>query len=256
MLNKNFTGFLILSSQIFSGQTASQFIYGHSKSVENENREFVCVVSTNEQWDAEHVFYGESKLSGVDDQFASDIDLGKTGSIKVAAGGHLTLEDVSISGLRGDNFKCEDETASITFKNCRLSINRAYRFSSGSFTVDGKLSICGKGTFSYESKIISEILDNSVLEVEENGCLRFSSKYSKSPNFIKFNKMSVLSLSGACLCVDAQKTKIEHGKIRLKKKCVFQTSNDGKIIIGKDCSIDELVRWGFLNVDGDVSFES
>ena len=252
MLNKSFTGFLVLSSQIFSGQTTSQLIYGKPKSV--ENRDVVCVVSNNEQWNDEHVFYGESKISRADDQFAGNIDLGTTGSIKVAAGGHLTLEDVSISGLCGENFKCEDDTALITFKNCRLYINRAYRFSSGSFTVDDKLSIGGKGIFSYESKVISEILDNSILEIEENGSLRFSAKYSKSINFIKLNKTSVLSLNGACLYVDAQEAKVENGTISVEKICSFKTSNDGKIIIGKDC-VTECVAGGSFYSEGDVVFE-
>jgi hypothetical protein len=215
---------LALSSQMFCGQVSSTESTDQKLTVYEE----IEYVVSNELLDEELIFSGESRLCGGSNDCSGLLKFGEKGSIKVAAGGHLIVEDITLQGLRAENFKCEDSSASVTFKNVHLSIKGAYKFSSGHFNVDGKLSIRG-GLFSYESRMRSEILDDSLLEVEGGAFLRFSSKYSNDLNFIKMGPKSILCLDGGCLCIDAQKVLFESGALKIGEGGYFRCSNGGRL---------------------------
>jgi len=82
------------------------------------------------------------------------------GNLVVAPGGNLTLHDMHILGVAGNNIRAQGDAASITFRNVSMDLSSDYSFTSGAIKFKEDVIISGTNTFGYSPTNISSGIDS------------------------------------------------------------------------------------------------
>ena len=186
-------------------------------------------------------FSGNTWFSGV----GNALEIKSGGNIVVTPGGHLTMHDMNIFGLSGNNIRCQGDTSSLTFKNTGINLASNYSFTSGRISFEEDVIISGTNVFEYRpTNINSGIASNSTLYVDTGITFSYAPDSANRDLLGMTDKSSHLYLNGCTL-------KSTTTGMRLTKGTLFVNYiND--VINDNATSISEGFALGDGNVDHDV----
>jgi len=116
------------------------------------------------------VFSGTTVFDGQ----GNALNLQDGGRIYVDDNSSLTLENVTLSGVKGLNLKCQNDSSSITLKNSKIHLTEDFDFVNGSILFQKDVVLCGAYQFGYSTSRSSTIDSNSVLYVDEGTIFKYS----------------------------------------------------------------------------------
>jgi len=141
-------------------------------------------------------FSGNTWFSGV----GNALELLPGGNLVVIPGGHLTLHDMPIIGLSGNNIRCQGNSASITFKNAQFALTSNYSFTSGKIRFEEDVIISGTNVFEYRpTNINSGIASHSTLYLDTGVTFSYAPDSTNHDLLGMTDKTSRLYLNGCTL---------------------------------------------------------
>ena len=176
-------------------------------------------------------FAGNTILNGND----TTLTLGSGGQLVVARGSTLTLRNITISGVGGNNIVCLDNTAALAFDNVKLCLSSNYNFSSGAFSVNRSLDITGNSTFAYSTSKTSTILAASELLIDRNMTFSYDAP-STNKNLLEFyNPTAILHCNTSTLHTTQTGIQLTNGTLMIEGQVTLEneaTTMAGAIVFG------------------------
>lgn len=151
------------------------------------------------------------------------LDLGTTGSLVVASGSTLNLQNMILKNVSGLNIRCEDETAQIILQNVQIEAVGDIRFPYGSIVFEKKNKMKGSYVFAYESSQTSTIQTQSSLILDLNFTFSYyPSNYAS--NLLQFiDDTSQLTLNNASLVATCSGMSLTTGTLFAKGVCAINS---------------------------------
>jgi len=169
-------------------------------------------------------FEGTCLVNGAGNRFSFAGD----GSIAVASGSSLLLEDVVLRGVSSGNIYCVDDTAVLTLRDLEWYQDSAYSFSGGGLRFENTVKMFGEATFAYQSVQTCTILANSKLKLDTGFTFSYDPTSSTSKTLFEFvDKTSVLHLNGATLHTTVTGLELTKGTLILKGECTIGSEIEG-----------------------------
>ncbi len=121
------------------------------------------------------------------------------GSIVVRPNSYLILENACLANFGTSRLQCLSNTASITLRNCIISLASDYTFSQGSLLFDLDNIIMGTGKFIYSSPVGSTIASGARLQLDRSMTLSYAPSRANQNLIFMQDSTSWLYLDGCTL---------------------------------------------------------
>lgn len=167
------------------------------------------------------------------------LDLSTTGSIVVDTGALLYFKDVTITGLRGANISCIDDSGLIIFDNVILQLDDDFTFTLGGMNFCNSCELVGDAVFSYESTISTTISSGASLTLD--GGITFSyAPLSGAQDLLVFqDATSQIFLQQATLYAVPTGLLLTRGSMVVGTLACFSACAPGGIIFGSGNQADD-----------------
>lgn len=130
------------------------------------------------------------------------LTLSGTGALEVMPGSRLTLRHMRIKGLKRDNIRCLDDSASITLIDVDMALDDDFTFTIGKMRCVNKVSVSGAHNFIYDSAHTSTVDAQSELVFQKGAHVHIGKKTENGRQPLYFtDKTSVLRLNDADLTI-------------------------------------------------------
>jgi len=186
------------------------------------------------------VFKGTCVLNGGGNVFT----FGASGSLAVASGGSLLIEEAIIRGIKADDIGCAANDAVITLRDVVWNQDSAYTFSTGAMRFQKDIFMTGEAIFAYSSSQTSTLLVKSELELDAGFTFSYDPGSASKTLFEMVDETSKLTLNGATLHVTVTGMQLTKGKLRvLRDSFIFsetQGAVDEGVTFGNDASASDL----------------
>lgn len=153
------------------------------------------------------------------------LDLSSTASLIVGSDSTLTLRNIHIKGISGDNIQCVDDTGTIILEDLLWTQDaNYYHFDRGAFQFKNRVTIKGRdGIFAYQSREQSLIERAATLKFDKSFTFSYDPD-SNSKNLISFeDNSSTLVLSSASLHTASTGMHLTKGNMRVKGNVTIKT---------------------------------
>lgn len=155
-------------------------------------------------------FNGSSTIDGRGNM----LTLGGTAAIVAGASSTLTLRNMVIKGVTGNNIRNANTTGTINFENVQLILSGTFTFSQGVFTVLQDVFFTGNTqTFIHTSTQISTILDSSTLFIDETVTFSYAPSVALKDRLQFTNNSSALALNSGTLQVSSAGMLLTKGEL-------------------------------------------
>ncbi len=147
------------------------------------------------------------------------MNLGSAGSITIAPGSSLLIQNMTIKGLSGTNLVCLDSlgTCSLDLVTCQLSSN--YTFSQGQLAIIGDTIMTGGFTFIYTSTMQSTIYSGATWYFDAGMTFSYAPA-NNAPNLINCqNSESLLYLYETSLYAPSTGLSLTKGTLTVQGNC-------------------------------------
>jgi len=189
----------------------------------------------------EVVFEGACLINGGGNIFT----FGDNGSIVVASGGSLLIEDAIIRGIGADDIACADNTATLTLRDVEWRQDSAFTFSFGLLVMKDDVSMSGDTIFAYQSSQPCSILANSILRLDTEFTFSYDPTSIASKDLLTFaDGTSQLTLDGATLHATVTGLNLTNGKFIIDGHSTISSEVEG--------TIDEGITFGDGTAPGDI----
>jgi len=186
------------------------------------------------------VFEGDCLINGGGNIF----DFAANGSISIASGGALLLEDATIRNIGANDIGCADDTAVITLRDVVWSQDSVYTFSVGALRLKNNIFMTGESTFVYASSQTSTLLANSNLELDVGFTFSYDAGSASKTLFELEDATSKLILDGATLHTTVTGMQLTKGKLKVLRDSFICSEVQG--------DIDEGITFGDGTASGDL----
>lgn len=168
-------------------------------------------------------FSGESVLGGN----GNFLYLDDGGEIVVEQGSSLLLHNVTIRNISGNNIRCLDNNATLSFHNVTWIQDGNYSFTTGSLDVIERFVLRGDSVFAYQSTQTSNISSYGKVVFDRGMTFSFDpicsgmtvEQSEQTRNLLSFeDSTSILELKGATLHVTSTSMKLTKGTFRIKDR--------------------------------------
>jgi len=123
------------------------------------------------------------------------LNLVSGGNIIVAPNSLLRFKNVIVTGMMGNNIRCNDDSSKITFDTVHGVLNGNYSFTTGSIMFMNSVDFRGPYVWGYQTNITSTIGQNSLLSFDLGLTLSYSPS-NQNQNLFKFTAInSVLAFN-------------------------------------------------------------
>ncbi len=106
------------------------------------------------------------------------IDFSSTGSMLITEGAQLSIENATLTGLKGDKIHCTHDSSALVLNNVHWIQDETTTFSMGSILFQDAIRMSGSSIFAYQSSQTSTIAVDSVLKLSPG----FTFSYDPSIN--------------------------------------------------------------------------
>ena len=147
------------------------------------------------------------------------MNLGSAGSINIAPGSSLLIQNMTIKGLAGTNIVCLDPLGvlSLDLVTCQLSAN--YTFAQGQLAIIGNTMMTGGFAFIYTSTIQSTIYSGATWYFDSGMTFSYAPA-SGVPNLLNFqNSESILYLYETLLYAPSTGLSLIQGTLTVQGNC-------------------------------------
>lgn len=194
------------------------------------------------------------------------LDLG-TGNIIVEKGSHLTLSNLTLKNVWGDNIKCLDGASVIVLDSVDWQQADNFVFEQGSLQFKNAVNLLGDTIFAYKSSQVSTILSHATVSLDS----RFTFSYDPgiSPDLLAFenNKSALVMYDQSILHATMQGLNLTKGTVSIQGNVTFvsEVSTDDVVIdngitigdcIGSDDLICTLAGSAQLAVTGSLNYKN
>lgn len=191
-------------------------------------------VTLTNQW----TFYGtNNKITGN----GNILTLQGSGAIILAAGAQLTIKDMWLTGVSGNNVRCSDSTGTIILDGVNWVQTGDYTCATGAFNFKNNVFFTGDGTkYIYQSGQASQILSQATLALDANFTYSYDPKVVASKNLLSFaDSSATLVLNGGTFHTTGTGTNFTKGTIVLSDNSIMESeavSLDRGITLGDGIS--------------------
>lgn len=186
-------------------------------------------------------FSGNVTLNG----YGNTLDLANSGELVVGANSMLTLKNIQIAGVGGNNIRCIDNSGTLSLLNARLFLDDNYSFTQGHIYCMRDNILSGSYDFSYETVYTSSIAIDASLTCA--GGLNFklgkSSAHATAQPLIFADKTSKLILDQATLNVQQYGYQLTKGTIVSNRSNAFEiqsTHTGNGLMLGNGISNEDI----------------
>ena len=171
------------------------------------------------EWEMTTTVMGTSSFIGN----GSKINLSGSGNIVVDTGAQLTLENIKISGVSSENFKCEDDTASFVFRDCEIALSNDLEFANGSISFYKENVFTGTNKFLYSGGVASTINSNSILKFDNGTTFSYAPSVADRSLLAMTDDTSYLYLNGCTLYATQTSPQFTKGQIIIDNNVTFSS---------------------------------
>jgi len=183
------------------------------------------------------------------------LDLSLGGEIAVDKGSTLSIKDLTVKGISGNNIRCNDSSASINISNILWIQDGYYSFTTGYLEINNDFYLEGNNVFAYQSAQTSTVKKYGRIVFDKGMTFSFdpiwdeslSGSWEQARNFFAFeDRTSILELKNATLHVTLTGMKLTKGILRVKGNSYVVSELDGKfhmeegLIIGNNNLADDM----------------
>lgn len=197
-------------------------------------------IKTDVLWRAGTTFQGTCTVDGQ----GKTISLDSIGSMAVASGGSVIFKNMKLSGLSASNLSCNDNTASIMFENCEVSLSNDFVFSTGSIGFFRDVFMTGTSQFMYSSSQTSTIMSQSSFDLGYGMTFYYAPSVPNRDLLYMTDKSSSMYFDGCTIRSTETGMRLTRGRLFLDNLVTF--SSDG-------ASSPELICFGDGTALGDLS---
>ena len=177
----------------------------------------------------------------------------------VVSGSTLQISNARIKGLTGNNLRCVNGDATITFSSCELLMAGNYSFTEGYIDLYDKTAIQGAGhVFAYQSPKPLTVKADSQLYVDRNVTFSYDSDSATKTKLVLDDATSELYLNSCTLHVTATGLQISNGRLVIENKVTGYSeasSSAEAIILKSDLDVDVLSGGIFDLTAGIIEYE-
>lgn len=122
---------------------------------------------------------------------------------------------MNLGGLSGTNLSCEDDTASIVFKDCTISLDGDFEFANGSILINRDVTITGTSQFKYSSVMASTVGSHSGLSFNNDTTFYYAPASNNRDLLYLNNYSSCLYLNSCTLKSTSTGMRLDRGRLLL-----------------------------------------
>jgi hypothetical protein len=156
------------------------------------------------------------------------------GDFYVMAGSRLLFENISLSGVKSENIKCEDDTASIILRNTDLLCTNTFAFNNGSILFEQDVTFRGTVPFAYASRFGSTIASQATLCLESGFTWSYDPPIGSKDLLIFEDNTATLAMKGATLHTTSTGITLKKGILKIDANSFMGSDGDGEITFGDD----------------------
>lgn len=158
---------------------------------------------------------------------------GPSACVVVMPGSRLTINNLTIEGIRGTNIQCADDTASIICSDCSLLLEDNYIFDRGFLEINKEVIVRGSKKLIFKSSVPALIDPISTL-IFDIGTTFSYDPIIPSPDLIQFSDASsALYLRGSSLVTTVTGMQLTTGTLivdgNVNFKSHYQLNDDGSV---------------------------
>jgi hypothetical protein len=164
----------------------------------------------------------------------------ESGSLYVMAGSRLFFENITLSGVKDENIKCEDDTASIIFRNSDLLCTNTVAFNNGSILFEQDVTLRGTVPFAYASRFGSTISSQATLCFESGFTWSYDPPVGSKDLLIFEDHTATLAMKGGTLHTTSTGITLKTGQLKIDKNSFMTAEGDGEITFGNEVGSQDL----------------
>lgn len=213
----------------------------------NFNQNSMFIDNTNLVFNSDAEFIVTTTFSGLCtiNGNGNKVYLNEDGSLNIASGSQLKLQNLELVGLRQNNLQCLADDAEVIFEDCILTITSNYVFDTGSILFKGDVVISGTSKFTYSASCSSTIDSYSTLKVSSDSTFSYAPSISKRDLIYMNDNTSLLYLDGCTLHSTTTGLRLTRGKLFIENLVTLDA--DGSVLSESICFGDGIAS-GDLDV--------
>jgi hypothetical protein len=178
------------------------------------------------------------------------LELLEGGELLVEHGSKVTLRNITMQGIAGNNIRCLDDAGKIILDDVTFALSDDYSFAAGSLQIQEEVEIKGVHTFSYESTLTSTVAAQSKIRMGYDTTFYYNPANEVS-NLLHFtNETSRLILAGATLRAAPCGLDLTKGKLIVTGNSYLHADVD---TVSENTIIDGGISLGNSLADGDFT---
>lgn len=165
------------------------------------------------------------------------LDLSSVGALVVAAGAELTLKNMRIKGVSGNNIRCMDDLGRIHLYDVAWVQDGNFSFTQGSISFEHQVDFSGTYTFAYESGQTSTIQNSSRWAITDGMRLEIGRK--EAINYLEpiyfDDRTSILKLNNCTFAITESGIRLTKGTFAVSHDVMLEvnsTSSSTGLIFG------------------------
>jgi hypothetical protein len=192
-------------------------------------------------------FTGRSTLDGGN----RTLTMGPLGNIVALKGAQVSINNLLIRNVNGNNIRCTDDSATFYFSGVQLQLNAAFSFTTGSLVMASDFELSGQVTFAYQSSMPLTILPNSSLIVDTGITFSWDPWDGNQLGLVFTDQTSVLYLDASTLHVTKGGLQLQGGSVGVEDQASFYVEGGidpltgsvtpNGLILGGDYGVDDCV---------------
>ena len=160
----------------------------------------------------------------------------------------LTLQNINLESVRGNNIRCVGDHASLVLKDCSLFLDRQYSFTAGTIRFESDVVIGGTNTFIYHSNYGSTIAPHATLALDVSTTFSYAPSRSSRPDnrdlILMSDVTSKFHLNGCTLVTTPTGMRLTKGTLIVDHKVTLQNIGSASlsqaISFGNGTAADDL----------------
>ena len=211
----------------------------------------VMSLDNNILWKMATVIQDECSIDGKNNIMTVE----DAGAVTVTTGAQLTLKNLELKGLTGENFKCHSDDASIVFENCKIRLDHDFAFATGSILFEGETVFTGTNKFIYSSSRTSTIAAGAKVIFDHGTTFKYNPSVANRDLIYMTNDTSSICLNGCTLHSTATGVRLTRGKLILDNLVTLSAEGSNvseSICFGNGIASGDLTVKVLSDVDLDV----
>ena len=189
--------------------------------------------------------------------------MGPLGNIVTMPGSQLSINNLLIRNVQGNNIRCLTDNASIYLSAVQLMMSDSFSFTTGSLIFCSESALTGQATFAYQSVMPSTILPYSSLMISSRTTFSYDPIDGNQTGLTFGDQTAVLFLNGATVHVTKGGMQLKNGTVSINDTSSFYVEggidesggwNEKGLIFGNNNSPDDCIidfdRDALLNIYG------